>query len=1007
MPERKPDDQYDFFVSYARMDNAEGWITRFIEALQEEHQSFTGGREFSVFFDTSEIRSLDDWRHRLYEGLAASRLLVAFISPHYFASEWCQREWRTWIDLEIAKHILSEGAATVYIIEVPWLYADLGEQEVAEELKKLSGDPTLAGIARELAGQIRQRQQLEVHQFYDEGLEALRREDLRKILENLAHDLDERARRVVEAEASPNTVPAYNRRFTGRLAELTRLRELLDDDRAGVVTGVHGLGGVGKTELAFTYAHAYASLYPGGRYLLPCEGRSSLREAALALDAEFRDQIANDERQTLDTHFAAIQRCLRNLAEEKGRILLVLDNVDRREALAPAETDALSVTPGKIHLLATTRLGPSGPTVGGRVDWLTLDALPDTDALALLEKHRPFPDETEREAANRIVRRLGGFTLTVELVAAWLEQHPEVSCAAFLERLGLEELEALEDLGGDPDIELRRKNDEHRLSAVLGPTLASLEPTDRAALKFAALMAPDQVALPWLRKLVGKKFSEFAEEPPPGYPDPWLEVERRLFSLALFTRSQEEDGDARLVRCHRLVQEQVRQGSDLESDALALSELIEERVAKLEKTTRWEEARWELKPLDGLANLWAESGKDRAAWLLNAVGLRWHDLAEWSRAEPLFRRALEIDEAASGPDHPSVATALNNLAELLRATNRLAEAEPLYRRALEIYEAAYGPDHPNVATGLNSLAFLLKDTNRLAEAEPLMRRALEIYEATLGPDHPRFAAGLSNLAGLLKATNRLDEAEPLIRRALEVNETAYGPDHPSVAIGLNNLALLLQDTNRLDEAEPLFRRALEIDEAAYGPDHPSVATALNNLAELLRATNRLAEAEPLYRRALEIDEASYGPDHPSVAIGLNNLALLLQDTNRLDEAEPLFRRALEIYEAAYGPDHPDVAASLGNLGECLRLLDRLDDAESLLRRAIEIDATAMGTDHPFVAIDGYKLAMLEHRKGNAAEAQRLLEQSLEVFRKSYGDDNHPKIQETFRRMKEIGMDPPE
>ena len=46
---------------------------------------------------------------------------------------------------------------------------------------------------------------------------------------------------------------------------------------------------------------------------------------------------------------------------------------------------------------------------------------------------------------------------------------------------------------------------------------------------------------------------------------------------------------------------------------------------------------------------------------------------------------------------PAVAIDLNNLAQLLQATNRLAEAEPLMRRALAIDEAAYGPDHPDVA----------------------------------------------------------------------------------------------------------------------------------------------------------------------------------------------------------------------------------------------------------------------------------------------------------------------
>jgi hypothetical protein len=45
-----------------------------------------------------------------------------------------------------------------------------------------------------------------------------------------------------------------------------------------------------------------------------------------------------------------------------------------------------------------------------------------------------------------------------------------------------------------------------------------------------------------------------------------------------------------------------------------------------------------------------------------------------------------------------VATGLNNLTELLGATNRLAEADPMYRRALAIMEASLGPNHPSTVT---------------------------------------------------------------------------------------------------------------------------------------------------------------------------------------------------------------------------------------------------------------------------------------------------------------------
>jgi len=242
-----------------------------------------------------------------------------------------------------------------------------------------------------------------------------------------------------------------------------------------------------------------------------------------------------------------------------------------------------------------------------------------------------------------------------------------------------------------------------------------------------------------------------------------------------------------------------------------------------------------------------------AAATLDWFWQRWRvfdDAARYAAIEPLLYWAVQFAEIRLGSEHTKTATALNNLAQLLQATNRLAEAEPLMRRALAIDEQSLGLKHPNVARDLNNLALLLKDTDRPVEAEPLLRRALGIDECSFGPEHPNVAIDLNNLAALLYATSRLAEAEPLMRRALSIDEQSLGPKHLNVARDLNNLAQLLQDTDRLAEAEPLMRRALGIDEDSLGPKHPTVARDLNNLAQLLQATNRLAEAEQLLRRAL-------------------------------------------------------------------------------------------------------------------------------------------------------------
>ena len=146
------------------------------------------------------------------------------------------------------------------------------------------------------------------------------------------------------------------------------------------------------------------------------------------------------------------------------------------------------------------------------------------------------------------------------------------------------------------------------------------------------------------------------------------------------------------------------------------------------------------------------------------------------------------------------------------------------RRALAIDEASFGPEHPNVATrpqqpGAAAAGHQPPGRGRAADAPGAGHRRGQLRRRTI----PTSPSDLNNLAQLLQATNRLAEAEPLMRRALAIDEDSFGPEHPNVAIDLNNLAQLLQATNRLAEAEPLMRRALAIDEASFGPDHPNVA----------------------------------------------------------------------------------------------------------------------------------------------------------------------------------------
>ncbi len=111
---------------------------------------------------------------------------------------------------------------------------------------------------------------------------------------------------------------------------------------------------------------------------------------------------------------------------------------------------------------------------------------------------------------------------------------------------------------------------------------------------------------------------------------------------------------------------------------------------------------------------------------LNKQVLSLYQKGQYDRAVVVAKKALDVAEKAVGPNHPSVATSLNNLAELYRAQGQYAQAEPLYKRSLAIMEKALGPDHPNVATSLNNLAELYRATDRIKEAQELEKRVARI-----------------------------------------------------------------------------------------------------------------------------------------------------------------------------------------------------------------------------------------------------------------------------------------
>ena len=200
---------------------------------------------------------MDDWRHRILGGLRHSKILLVCLSPNYFASEYCRWEWDEYLKRQVHQLMGSESIASVYFVEVH----GSSEQANAKWLDLVSrGNFT------------------DVRPWFHEGATALQVEEVRKRMKNLGLSLWDRLRRARRAVQAPGNLKRQNPYFVGRDKELRDLHKNVAVGTIGVVTAVHGLGGIGKTELAVSYAHAFADCYPAGLWELKAEGKADLLE---------------------------------------------------------------------------------------------------------------------------------------------------------------------------------------------------------------------------------------------------------------------------------------------------------------------------------------------------------------------------------------------------------------------------------------------------------------------------------------------------------------------------------------------------------------------------------------------------------------------------------------------------------------------------------------------------------------------------------------------------------
>ena len=320
--------------------------------------------------------------------------------------------------------------------------------------------------------------------------------------------------------------------------------------------------------------------------------------------------------------------------------------------------------------------------------------------------------------------------------------------------------------------------------------------------------------------------------------------------------------------------------------------------------------------------------------LLNNLALLYRDLADLNRARRTAARAISIAESQGVVETADGAAGFRALGAVLEAQGRIAEAKVALRRAMAIDERVLGPDHPSTADTINELALAYRHEGQWNEAARLYRRALAIYQAA--PNSSQVPVALNNLAQTLAAQRQRNEAERLFRQALAESEKRYGPDHPDVAAELAGLADLLGSRHKYAEAERLLSRAQKIDRRRFPPDHPQIAYDLIHAADLAFERKQYGQSEDLLHQALAILNRTFAPNHPEIGKATASLAEIRRCQRRLDESEELYRHAVAILEQAWGPENPQLLTILERYSLVLRAREQYAQAAGVDTRVMKI-----------------------------------------------------------------------
>jgi len=226
----------------------------------------------------------------------------------------------------------------------------------------------------------------------------------------------------------PQEIPLQPADFTGREDEIKALLEIFG--QGATITGLRGLGGVGKTALALVLADRLKNRFPDGQLFLNMEGTSkSPLKPEDAMAHVIRSYLGVDA--SVPEELNGLSGLYQSVLSDK-KALILLDNAASREQVEPL------LPPSYCALLVTSRNKFALPGLTEK----DLDVLPLDDANKLLLEIC----ERIGDHAEKLATLCGCLPIALRNAASILKEKPNLNVANYIKRLGdaTERLELVE-----------------------------------------------------------------------------------------------------------------------------------------------------------------------------------------------------------------------------------------------------------------------------------------------------------------------------------------------------------------------------------------------------------------------------------------------------------------------------------------------------------------------------------------------------------------------------------